>query len=110
MPTVINPIFTKDFPPLGRALLDTDIIIIAIPGDQITYRSTVGDLLDHIQPAPISITLDGSGESAAQTSVRDFAVVTIYDSSGNTAPYYWNNTTKKVTNGIPGESITLAWV
>jgi len=110
MPVVINPIYTRNFPELGRALLGTDIIVIAVTGDDVTYRGTVDDLLDYLKPAPISITLDGSGESTAQTAVRDFAVVTIYDSSGNTAPYYWNNTTKKVTNGVPGEAITLAWV
>lgn len=107
---VINPIFTKDFPDLGRDLIPTDIIVIAIPGDQITYKTTVAELRSFVNPDPIAITLDSNGESSAQTSVRDFAVVTIYDSNGNTAPYYWNNTTKKVTNGNPGESITLSWI
>lgn len=35
-------IYTKDFPALGRALVDTDLIVVAETGDQITYRSTVG--------------------------------------------------------------------
>lgn len=41
---IINGIYTKDFPDLGRALLASDIIIIAVAGDPITYRSTVSEL------------------------------------------------------------------
>lgn len=37
-------IYTKDFPPIGRALLDTDIIVVAIAGDPVTYRSTVSEI------------------------------------------------------------------
>lgn len=39
-------IYTKDFPALGRALVDTDIIVVAETGNAITYRSTVGALND----------------------------------------------------------------
>jgi hypothetical protein len=35
-------IYTKDFPTLGRDLLDSDIIVVAIAGNVVTYRSTVG--------------------------------------------------------------------
>lgn len=44
MPPIINPIFTKDFPDLGRAILDTDLIVVAVPGDQITYKTTASEL------------------------------------------------------------------
>lgn len=39
-------IYTKDFPALGRALVDSDIIVVAQAGNAITYRSTVGALND----------------------------------------------------------------
>jgi hypothetical protein len=35
-------IYTKDFPALGRDLLDSDLIVVAIAGNAVTYRSTVG--------------------------------------------------------------------
>lgn len=43
---IINGIYTKDFPALGRDLLETDIIVIAITGDAVTYRSTVSAIRD----------------------------------------------------------------
>lgn len=43
---VINGIYTKDFPDLGRALLETDILVVAVTGDEVTYKIQVSDLRD----------------------------------------------------------------
>jgi len=59
----------------------------------------------------LPVTLDASGEyDFTSESIREFPVVTIYDSSGNTAPYFYNNTTKKITGGVPSESITVTFI
>jgi hypothetical protein len=58
-----------------------------------------------------SVSLDSSGEyDFTSESIREFPCVTIYDSSGNTAPYYYNNTTKKITGGVPSEAITVTFI
>ena len=49
-------IYTKDFPAIGRALVDTDIVVVDIPGDQVTYRSTVGALNDFFVVANATTT------------------------------------------------------
>lgn len=54
-------IYTKDFPDLGRALLDTDIVVIAEAGNPITYRSTVGALKTNLDKT-ITFTSDSNGE------------------------------------------------
>lgn len=41
---VINGIYTKDFPAIGRSLLDTDIIVVAVSGDDVTYKTTLSGL------------------------------------------------------------------
>jgi len=43
---VINGVYTKDFPALGRAPIDTDIIPIAELANQITYKTTLGELFN----------------------------------------------------------------
>jgi len=43
---VINGVYTKDFPALGRAPIDTDIIPIAQVANQITYKSTIGEIFN----------------------------------------------------------------
>lgn len=107
---IINGIFTKDFPDLGRDLLDSDIIVIAVAGNEITYKSTVGALRTAVGRT-FTVTLDGSGEyDFTSEGIREFPVVTIYDSGGNTATYYYNNTTKKITGGVAGESITVTFI
>lgn len=103
---IINGIYTKDFPDLGRDVTDTDLLIIAVVGDNVTYKTTLEDAFP-IRP----ITLDSSGEyDCTAFGLREFPSVTIYDSSGNTAPYYYNNTTKKITNGNPGEAINVRFI
>lgn len=58
-----------------------------------------------------TITLDANGEyDFTATGIRTSPAVTIYDSSGNTATYFYNNTTKKITNGIPSETITVTFI
>lgn len=37
---IINGIYTKDFPDLGRDILPTDLIIMAVVGDDVTYKTT----------------------------------------------------------------------
>lgn len=41
---VIDGIYTKDFPDLGRALLTTDLVPIAVTGDNVTYKVTIADI------------------------------------------------------------------
>jgi len=43
---VINGVYTKDFPALGRAPIDTDIIPIAELANQITYKTTIGAIFN----------------------------------------------------------------
>ena len=43
---VINGVYTKDFPALGRAPIDTDIIPIAELANQITYKTTIGEIFN----------------------------------------------------------------
>ena len=58
-----------------------------------------------------SVTLDSNGEyDFTATGIRTSPAVTIYDSSGNTAPYFYNNTTKKITGGVPSEAITVTFI
>jgi len=110
MPVVINPIYTRNFPELGRALLDTDIMVVAVAGDPVTYRDVYGSLRD-LLGRTFSVSLDSSGEyDFTANSIREFPCVTIYDSSGNTAPYFYNNTTKKITGGVPSEAITVTFI
>lgn len=107
---VIDGILTRNFPELGRDLSDSDIIVIAVSNSDITYRSTVGALRTVISRT-FAVTLDSSGEyDFTSQNIREFPDVTIYDSMGNTAPYYYNNTTKKITSGTPMESITVTFI
>jgi hypothetical protein len=48
---IINGIYTKDFPPLGRDGLGTDLIPVAIAGNPITYKATLSELLATVAPA-----------------------------------------------------------
>jgi hypothetical protein len=43
---VINGVYTKDFPALGRAPIDADIIPIAEVANQITYKTTIGEIFN----------------------------------------------------------------
>jgi hypothetical protein len=43
---VINGVYTKDFPALGRAPIDADIIPIAEVANQITYKTTIGAIFN----------------------------------------------------------------
>lgn len=103
-------IYTKDFPIFPGTLSDSTIIVVAETGNQVTYRSTIG-ALRNLFMRTFSVTLDSNGEyDFSLNSIREFPTVTIYDSSGNTAPYFYNNTTKKITNGNPNESITVTFI
>lgn len=67
--------------------------------------------LNHPSSRTFAVTLDSSGEyDFTLNNIREFPTVTIYDSSGNAAPYFYNNTTKKITNGIPSETITVTFI
>lgn len=60
---------------------------------------------------PYPVTLDANGEyDFTGIITKAFPCVTIYDSSGNTAPYFYNNTTKKITGGVPSEAITVTFI
>lgn len=43
---VINGVYTKDFPNLGRTPTDADLIPIAEVGNQVTYKTTVGTIFN----------------------------------------------------------------
>jgi hypothetical protein len=43
---VINGVYTKDFPALGRAPIDADIIPIAEVANQITFKTTIGEIFN----------------------------------------------------------------
>lgn len=104
MPIIINPIFTKDFPPLGRDLLDSDIIVIAVPGDQITYRSTVGDLR-----SSLSITFTGETDTNGQITATTGTdrLIAVYEGDNLVRPEY--NRSTKVLSGLNQETIITAY-
>lgn len=60
---VIDGIYTKDFPDLGRALLGTDIIVIAEAGNPITYKSTVSALITATSQQVVYTQADLAGPS-----------------------------------------------
>lgn len=103
-------IYTKDFPAFPGTLSDSTIIVVAEAGNAVTYRSTICALKSAIART-FTVALDASGEyDFTADSIREYPCVTIYDSSGNTAPYFYNNTTKKITGGVPSEAITVTFI
>lgn len=85
---------------------------ISVSGSPITSSGNI--TITNTLPATnvtYSVTLDSNGEyDFTATGIRTSPAVTIYDSSGNTAPYFYNNTTKKITGGVPSESITVTFI
>lgn len=70
-----------------------------------------GQLFEIVLNRTFTVALDSSGEyDFTSDNIRTSPAVTIYDSSGNTAPYTYNNATKKITNGIPNETITVTFI
>lgn len=98
-PIIINGIFTKDFPALGRGILGTDIIVVAVPGDDITYRSTAADLKTYLGVAdPLTFTqanlLGTSGnyylEFTPTTGFRPYYTdIAFADTSGYNNPFIY---------------------
>lgn len=106
---VINPIFTKDFPDLGRALLDTDIIVVAVPGDQITYKTTVAALKTSLAVVVTGVS-DSSGEyDASGDGIHSNPQVTIYDVNGETSPATYDKTTQTIKFLNPSEAFTAVF-
>lgn len=92
---IINGIFTKDFPDLGRDLLDSDIIVIAVAGNDITYKSTVGALRSIIG-TPISGTSDSDGNfdvSGFSPSSTPVAWSAFDNATGQDIPVSYNKDT-----------------
>ncbi len=85
-------IYTKDFPSIGRALLDTDILVVAVVGETITYQTTVGALRTALK---ISITAisDASGEYDLSATAATDTLVCVYEGD-NTVPASYNKSTK----------------
>lgn len=93
---VIDGIYTKDFPDLGRAILSTDLIVVAIPGDNVTYKTT----FEEVKGLLITGTFDGSGEyDASGDGIRQYPVVTVYDSTGMQQPVQYDNANQKLVGG-----------
>lgn len=108
---VVDGIYTKDFPDLGRVLADTDLLIIAVPSDNVTYKRTWGEIKSEAQGRLFAISLNASGEyDFTADNIRAFPSVTIYDSTGNITNYFYNNTTKKITGGTPSEAINVRFI
>jgi hypothetical protein len=105
MPPIINPIYTKDFPDLGRALLDTDIVVIAIAGDPITYRSTVGAVRSALV---IEFTGEATDGTITATSGTD-RLVSCYEGNELVYPNY-NKSTKLLSGFNPGATITAYFI
>jgi len=102
MPEVINPIFTKDFPPLGRDLLDTDIIVIAVAGNPITYISTVGALRTAIGGIPVAGNFDSDGNfDASLYGIPDSPIFQVYQ-GGVSVSASFDNTSQIISGGTPG--------
>lgn len=85
---------------------------ISVSGSPITSSGNI--TITNTLPATnvtYSVTLDSNGEyDFTATGIRTSPAVTIYDSSGNTASYFYNNTTKKITGGVPSEAITVTFI
>lgn len=104
---IVNGIYTKDFPDLGRDLLDTDLIVVAVVGDNVTYKTTVSALL----PPVVTGTFDGSGEyDASGDNIREFPVYQVYNSTGYPIPVDYDNANKKLTGGTPSEAFTARFI
>jgi hypothetical protein len=102
-------IYTKDFPDIGRALLDTDIVVVAIAGDNVTYRSTVGAVRTALK-VTITNTSDSNGEyDASGDGVPDFPVFTVYEGA-NTIPASYDNTTKIISGLNPSTAFTAKFI
>lgn len=98
---IINGIFTKDFPDLGRDVLDTDLVVIAIAGNQITYKTTVGALRDGLSVV-VTDSFDGDGNyDATGDGLPDYPTFQVYQ-SGESILATYNNTTKIISGGTPG--------
>lgn len=102
-------IYTKDFPLLGRDPIDSDIVVIAIAGNPITYQSTVGDLRSTLKVTITSVS-DSNGEyDASADNLPDFPVFTVYEGS-NTIPASYNNTTKIISGLNPSTAFTAKFI
>lgn len=102
-------IYTKDFPLLGRDPLDTDIIVIGIPADQITYQTTVGDLRSALKVTITSVS-DSNGEyDASGDNLPDFPTFTVYEGA-NTIPASYDNTTKIISGLNPSTAFTAKFI
>lgn len=93
---IINGIYTKDFPDLGRAVLSTDIVIIAIAGDPITYKTTTEALRTFLGKT-VTGTSDSSGNyNASGDGLPAFPIYSVYEGA-NMVPASYNNTTKIIS-------------
>jgi hypothetical protein len=102
---IINGIYTKDFPAIGRALLDTDIVVIAIAGDPITYRSTVGAVRTALV---IEFTGEATDGTITATTGTD-RLICCYEADELVNPNY-NKSTKLLSGFNPGAIITAYFI
>lgn len=102
-------IYTKDFPAIGRALLPTDLIVIGVPGNPVSYIDTLANVRDFFK-VTITDTSDVNGEyDASGDSLPDFPVFTVYEGA-NTIPASYNNTTKIISGLNPSTAFTAKFI
>ena len=107
---VINGIYTKDFPNLGRNVASTDLFVIAVPGDNVTYTASKTQLVAGLS-VTVSTTSTSDGEyDTTALSIRANPVITIYDLSGVTSPATYNNTTKIISGLNPSEAFKFTYI
>ena len=100
---IINGIYTKDFPDIGRDLLDTDIIPVAVAGNPITYITTIGDV--RALPPAVTGTSSGSGTLDTTSIGGTPRLVAVYEGNTLIRPEFDKSTL--ILSGMnPGVSIT----
>ena len=102
---IINGIYTRNFPDIGRDLLDTDIIVVAVSSSDITYRSTVGDLRSQLIIEFTGTATDGTITATTGTA----RLIAAYEGNDLVYPLY-NKSTKLLSGFNPGATITAYFI
>ena len=100
---IINGIYTKDFPDIGRDLLDTDIIPVAVAGNPITYKTTIEDI--RALPPAVTGTSSGSGTLDTTSIGGTHRLIAVYEGDVLVHPEF-NKSTLVISGLNTGVSIT----
>jgi hypothetical protein len=103
---IINGIFTKDFPLLGRPLLPTDLLVVAVPGDEVTYITPYSEIVDFLV-IEFTGTTDVNGEITATTGTA--RLIAVYEGDNLVQPGY-NKSTKLLSFLNPSTLITAYFI